>query len=144
MNLNPRSCSPSKSIPAPRISQKIDVPKPKIAANRAVAGPYFFQKPVKKINATKASNKKIPAIWFQDYAVLPQFKGKGLGSFLCKEWMKICPNQMAICSPDSLRVLKKLGWKDNFETEIRIEEPLNIVCPKCTKGKIKKGKNDNY
>ena len=31
--------------------------------------------------------------------------------------------------------------KNNFETEIRIEEPLNIVCPKCTKGKIKKGKS---
>ena len=61
MNLNPRSCCPSKSIPAPRISQKIDVPKPKIAANRAVAEPYFFQKPVKKINAIKESNKKIPA-----------------------------------------------------------------------------------
>ena len=70
--------------------------------------------------------KKIPAIWFQDYAVLPQFKGKGLGSFLCKEWMKICPNQMAICSPDSLRVLKKLGWKDNFETE-RLVRPISFT-----------------
>ncbi len=70
--------------------------------------------------------KKIPAIWFQDYAVLPEFKGKGLGKLLSKEWMKICPNQMAICSPDSLRVLKKLGWKDNFDTK-RLARPINLT-----------------
>ena len=70
--------------------------------------------------------KKIPAIWFQDYAVLPDFKGKGLGKLLSKEWMKICPNQMAICSPDSLRVLKKLGWKDNFDTK-RLAKPINFT-----------------
>ena len=69
---------------------------------------------------------KIPAIWFQDYAVLPEFKGKGLGKFLSKEWMKICPNQMAICSDDSLRVLKKLGWKDNFATK-RLARPINAL-----------------
>jgi len=70
--------------------------------------------------------KKIPAIWFQDYAVLPEFKGKGLGKLLSKEWMKICPNQMAICSPDSLRVLKKLGWRDNFDTK-RLAKPINLM-----------------
>ena len=31
--------------------------------------------------------------------------------------------------------------KSNFETEIRVEKPLNEVCPKCSKGKIKKGKS---
>ena len=68
----------------------------------------------------------IPAIWFVDYVVLPEFKGKGLGKILSKEWMKICPNQMAICSDDSLRVLKKLGWKDNFTTK-RLVRPINTL-----------------
>ena len=68
----------------------------------------------------------VPAIWFVDYAVLPEFKGKGLGKILSKEWMKICPNQMAICSDDSLRVLKKLGWKDNFTTK-RLVKPINTL-----------------
>ena len=68
----------------------------------------------------------VPAIWFVDYAVLPEFKGKGLGKILSKEWMKICPNQMAICSDDSLRVLKKLGWKDNFTTK-RLVRPINTL-----------------
>ncbi len=68
----------------------------------------------------------VPAIWFVDYAVLPEFKGKGLGKILSKEWMKICPNQMAICSDDSLRVLRKLGWKDNFATK-RLVQPINTL-----------------
>ena len=50
---------------------------------------------------------KVPAIWFVDYAILPEFRSKGLGKIMYKEWTKICPNQMAICSDDSLRVLKK-------------------------------------
>ena len=69
---------------------------------------------------------KVPAIWFVDYAILPEFKGKGLGKIMYKEWMKICPNQMAICSDDSLRVLKKFGWKDNSDTK-RLARPINAL-----------------
>ena len=69
---------------------------------------------------------KVPAIWFVDYAILPEFKGKGLGKIMYKEWMKICPNQMAICSDDSLRVLKKFGWKDNSATK-RLARPINVL-----------------
>jgi len=68
---------------------------------------------------------KIPAIWFVDYAILPEYMGRGLGKFLCEEWMKICPNQMAICSPYSLRVLKKFGWEENLSTQ-RLVKPINI------------------
>ena len=39
------------------------------------------------VNNLIVSNKKIPAIWFQDYAVLPEFMGTGLGKLLTKEWM---------------------------------------------------------
>ena len=31
--------------------------------------------------------------------------------------------------------------KSDFETEIRVEKPLNCLCPKCNKGRIKKGKS---
>ena len=68
---------------------------------------------------------EIPAIWFVDYAVLPEFMGKGLGKILYKEWMKICPNQIAICSKYSLRLLKKKGWKENFSTK-RMIKAINI------------------
>ena len=76
------------------------------------------------VNNLTVSNKKIPAIWFQDYAVLPEYMGFGLGKLLTKEWMKVCSNQMAMCSPYSLRVLKKFGWIDNFETK-RLLRPIN-------------------
>ena len=76
------------------------------------------------VNNLTVSNKKITAIWFQDYAVLPEYMGLGLGKLLTKEWMKVCPNQMAMCSPYSLRVLKKFGWIDNFETK-RLLRPIN-------------------
>ena len=67
---------------------------------------------------------KVSAIWFVDYAILPEFKGKGLGKIMYKEWSKICPNQMAICSVDSLRVLKKFGWEDNYAVK-RLTKPIN-------------------
>lgn len=70
--------------------------------------------------------KIIKAIWFQDYAILPEYKGLGYGKMLCAEWMKICPNQMAICSPFSLRVLKKFNWNDNYENK-RYVKPLNFT-----------------
>jgi len=72
------------------------------------------------------SGEKIQAIWFQDYAILPKFMGMGLGKLLSEKWMKLCPNQMAICSPYSLRVLKRLGWKENFETK-RLARPINYL-----------------
>tara|TARA_B110000438_G_scaffold158542_1_gene151798 strand:- start:387 stop:1433 length:1047 start_codon:yes stop_codon:yes gene_type:complete len=76
------------------------------------------------VNNLKVSNKKISAIWGQDYAVLPEYMGFGLGKLLWKEWMKVCPNQMALCSSSSLVVLKKFGFIDNFETK-RLLKPIN-------------------
>ena len=72
------------------------------------------------------NGEKFPAIWFRDYAVLPEFMGHGLGKLLTKEWMKICPNQMAMCSPYSMRVLKKFNWNFNFETK-RLIRPINYL-----------------
>ena len=33
----------------------------------------------------------LPAIWFVDFAVLPEYQGLGLGKILTREWMNICP-----------------------------------------------------
>ena len=57
---------------------------------------------------------KVPAIWFVDFAILAEFQGKGFGQILTKEWMKICPHQITFCNNLSLRVFKKLGWKNNI------------------------------
>ena len=47
-------------------------------------------------------NKIIPAIWFIDFVVLPEYQGKGFGQILTEEWMKICPNQITFCNEKSL------------------------------------------
>ena len=78
-------------------------------------------------NEILLSGKKIQAIWFQDYAVLPKFMGMGLGKLLCKEWMKICPIQITLCNNKSLKVFKKLDWSsnNNFTRNIKFYNYLN-------------------
>jgi len=72
----------------------------------------------------RIKEKKVPAIWFVDFVILPEFRGKGLGELLTKEWMKICPNQITFCNNQSLKVFKKLGWKNNLSTQ-RLLKPIN-------------------
>ena len=69
--------------------------------------------------------KKIPAIWFVDFVIIPEFQGKGFGQILTKEWMKICPNQITFCNNQSLKIFKKFGWKNNLSTK-RFLRPINF------------------
>ncbi len=69
---------------------------------------------------------KVPAIWFVDFAILPEFQGKGFGQILTKEWMKICPNQITFCNNQSLRIFKKFGWKNNRLTK-RFARPISTL-----------------
>ena len=72
-------------------------------------------------------NKNIEtAIWHTDFFISPGYRSKGYGKLLAEAWMKICPNQMAMCSPYSLRVLKKFGWSFNFDTK-RLIRPINYL-----------------
>ena len=61
-----------------------------------------------------------------DFAILPEFQGKGFGKILTKEWMKICPTQITFCNNQSLRVFKKFGWKNNISTK-RLIRPINTL-----------------
>ena len=70
--------------------------------------------------------KEIKAIWFIDFAILSRFRGKGYGQILTKEWMKICPNQITYCNKQSLRIFKKLGWRNNLSTR-RLLRPINYL-----------------
>ena len=72
----------------------------------------------------KIKEKIIPAIWFIDYAVLPEYQNKGFGKILTKEWMKICPNQITFCNKQSLRIFKKFNWDSNYSTK-KIAYPIN-------------------
>jgi hypothetical protein len=74
----------------------------------------------------KISYKNIlyPAVWFVDFVIIKEFRGIGLGEFLAKEWMKICPNQITYCNDSSLKIFKKLGWQTSG-TSKRIALPVN-------------------
>ena len=48
-------------------------------------------------------------IWFVDYKILEELRGVGLGTLLCKEWMKISPHQLAITNNSSLKIFKNSG-----------------------------------
>ena len=72
------------------------------------------------------AEKKVPAIWFVDFAILAKFQGKGFGKILVKEWMKICPNQITFCNNNSLKVFEKFGWENNLSTK-RLAKPINIL-----------------
>ena len=70
--------------------------------------------------------KILPAIWFIDFAVLPEYQGLGLGKILTKEWMNICPNQITFCNDRSLSIFKKFGWSANNYTK-RLARPINPI-----------------
>ena len=72
----------------------------------------------------KYCNKVSDAIWFTDFIILKEFRNKGYGSILTKEWMKICPIQITFCNNESLKVFKKFSWQSNNDTYRNIK-PIN-------------------
>ena len=66
---------------------------------------------------------KVKAIWFIDFAILPEFQGKGFGKILTKEWMKICPNQITFCNNLSLKIFKKVIK----EIKATINKKANVI-----------------
>ena len=71
-------------------------------------------------------NISYPATWFVDFILLEEFRAKGLGTFLTKQWMKICPNQITYCNKSSLKIFKKLGWQYNEKSK-RIGLSINYL-----------------
>ena len=74
----------------------------------------------------KIGQNQVPANWFVDFAIIPEFQGKGFGKILTQEWMKICPNQITFCNNQSLKIFKKFGWKNNLSTK-RLARPINFL-----------------
>jgi len=74
----------------------------------------------------KYCNKVSEAIWFTDFFILKEFRNKGYGSILTKEWMKICPIQITFCNNESLKIFKKFSWQSNSDTYRNIK-PINFI-----------------
>ena len=71
----------------------------------------------------KIRNNIIPATWYIDLVVHPEFQGKGLGSILVNEGQKQSKIQIAICNEAALKVYKK---KQNDELDV-IKEPIELL-----------------
>jgi predicted acetyltransferase len=74
----------------------------------------------------KYNNLITEAIWFTDFFILKEFRNKGYGSILTKEWMKICPVQITFCNNKSLQIFKKFSWQSNSKT-CRNIKPINLL-----------------
>ena len=80
-------------------------------------------------NKIKKKERIYKCIWFVDYKILEEFRGVGLGTLLCKEWMKISPHQLAITNNSSLKIFKKFGWieKNDHKRAAKIINPLKWI-----------------
>ena len=74
----------------------------------------------------KFDNKIFNATWYVDFAVLSEAQGKGAGSKLVKEGMKISKIQMAFCNDEALRVYQKFEWKISDSIK-RLARPINPI-----------------
>ena len=72
----------------------------------------------------KLKEELIPATWYIDLIIHPNYQGKGLGSLLVKEGQKNSKVQLAVCNEAALRVYKKLNWKINLSNK-RLARPIN-------------------
>ena len=70
------------------------------------------------------NGQNILASWFLDFAVLPEYRGKGLGKILTKKLMEQCPNLITFCNDKTLNLVKNLGWKNSSST-YRFVRPIN-------------------
>jgi len=70
------------------------------------------------------NGEKILAAWFLDFAILPEFRGKGFGKILTKKLMETCPHLITFCNNKTLGIVRKLGWQDNSSIS-RLARPIN-------------------
>ena len=93
----------------------------------------------------RCNEKILESIWFTDFIILKEFRNKGYGSILTKEWMKICPTQITFCNNESLKIFKKFSWESNNHT-YRNVKPINIlnIIPLINKFNFQSKRNKSF
>ena len=72
------------------------------------------------------NGKMISAAWFLDFAILPEFRGKGFGKILTQKLMETCPYLITFCNSKTLGIVRKLGWQENSSI-MRLARPINPI-----------------
>jgi GNAT superfamily N-acetyltransferase len=65
---------------------------------------------------TNSENQKFTASWYIDFKVLDDYQNHGLGGILVKKWVTFADASIAFCNDYSIRVFKKNGWTESFDT----------------------------
>lgn len=73
------------------------------------------------------------ASWFIDFAVLPEFQRYGLGTLLTSKWVKFSDIQITFCNEKSIKVFKKNGWIESFNTYMHTNIVSIFNHPRCQK-----------
>ncbi|HEX6512903.1 MAG TPA: GNAT family N-acetyltransferase [Chloroflexota bacterium] len=55
------------------------------------------------------------AMWFVDFAVLPEHQRQGVGIELTERWMQLSDLHVTFCNEHSIGVFKKFGWVESFD-----------------------------
>ena len=74
----------------------------------------------------RVGDQILSATWFVDFIITPEFQGKGAGSVLVKEAMKMSPIQMAFSNQNALPVYKKFQWS-LIPSMKRLGRPINPI-----------------
>jgi len=74
----------------------------------------------------RMGDKVISATWFVDFIIAQEFQGKGAGSYLVKEAMKMSSVQMAFSNQNALPVYKKFKWS-SISSMKRLGRPINPI-----------------
>lgn len=72
--------------------------------------------------------REAPAMWFVDFALLPEYQGKGHGKALTEAWMAQSPDRVTFCNERSIQVFRKFGWKERFDACV-LSQPLELGAP---------------
>lgn len=79
--------------------------------------------------------RPVPAVWFVDFLLLPEYQGKGHGKELTEAWMKMCPNRVTFCNDRSIQVFRRFGWKERSDATV-LTQPLELSRPLSRYGKV--------
>lgn len=74
----------------------------------------------------KIADKVVSATWFVDFVITQEFQGKGAGSYLVREAMKMSSVQMAFSNQNALPVYKKFKWSPVYSMK-RLGRPINPI-----------------
>lgn len=68
--------------------------------------------------AARLGTRHLTAQWFVDFALLPEFRNRGLGTELTRAWVMAADVSVTFCNDASMSVFRRLGWIGSSDTAL--------------------------